>query len=61
MFTAMLAVNNILGASVDLWSINTDQTYHEETTAAEGRIRESITKLDATQPLVPVTISDPGA
>ena len=30
MLTAMMAVENILGASHDLWQINTDQEYNEE-------------------------------
>ena len=30
MYTAMLAVENMTGASHDLWSVNTDLEYHEE-------------------------------
>ncbi|HEX6501036.1 MAG TPA: NAD(P)/FAD-dependent oxidoreductase [Micromonosporaceae bacterium] len=30
MLTAMLAVENILGASHDLWAVNVEQEYHEE-------------------------------
>jgi hypothetical protein len=30
MYTAMLAVDNINGASNDLWAVNTDHEYHEE-------------------------------
>ncbi len=30
MYTAMLAVENMLGAHHDLWSVNTDLEYHEE-------------------------------
>ncbi len=30
MYTAMLAVENMLGANHDLWSVNTDLEYHEE-------------------------------
>jgi hypothetical protein len=30
MLTAMLAVENILGARHDLWSVNVDEDYHEE-------------------------------
>ena len=30
MYTAMLAVENMLGATHDLWSVNTDLEYHEE-------------------------------
>ena len=60
MFTAMLAVNNLRGANVDLWSINTDHSYHEEATEADVRLLETLTKLDNTQPLVPVTMTEPG-
>ena len=30
MFTAMLAVRNILGENHDVWSVNADCEYHEE-------------------------------
>ena len=30
MFTAMLTVENILGAQHDIWSVNVDDEYHEE-------------------------------
>jgi hypothetical protein len=30
MFTAMMTVDNMLGASHDVWSVNTDFDYHEE-------------------------------
>jgi protoporphyrinogen oxidase len=30
MFTAMLAVENIFGATHDLWSVNVEEEYHEE-------------------------------
>ena len=35
MLTAMLTVENILGASHDIWSVNVEEDYHEEK-AAEG-------------------------
>ncbi len=35
MLTAMLTVENILGASHDIWSVNVDEDYHEEK-AGEG-------------------------
>jgi UDP-galactopyranose mutase len=34
MFTAMLAVRNILGGTHDVWSVNADCEYHEETVDA---------------------------
>jgi protoporphyrinogen oxidase len=33
MFTAMLAVENIFGASHDIWSVNVEAEYHEEASA----------------------------
>jgi protoporphyrinogen oxidase len=30
MLTAMLAVKNIMGEDHDIWSVNTDRSYHEE-------------------------------
>lgn len=57
MLTAMLAVENILGAKHDLWSVNTEQEYHEEITQAEAeRIRQHA-ELLGTQPLVPEMVS----
>jgi protoporphyrinogen oxidase len=34
MLTAMLAVENIAGESHDLWSVNVDQSYHEDVESA---------------------------
>jgi protoporphyrinogen oxidase len=36
MFTAMLSVENILGASHDVWSVNVEEDYHEERRSANG-------------------------
>ena len=30
MYTAMLTVENILGADHDIWSVNVEEEYHEE-------------------------------
>jgi hypothetical protein len=30
MYTAMLTVENILGADHDIWNVNVEQEYHEE-------------------------------
>ncbi len=30
MLTAILAVDRIYGAQHDIWSVNTDEVYHEE-------------------------------
>ncbi len=35
MLTAMMAVDNMLGASHDIWSVNTDFDYHEEQRVTE--------------------------
>jgi hypothetical protein len=34
MFTAMLSVENILGAHHDTWTVNVEQEYHEETSSS---------------------------
>ncbi len=36
MYTAMLTVENILGAEHDIWSVNVDSEYHEEKAGASG-------------------------
>ncbi len=51
MVTAMLAVRNIVGNHYDIWQVNVDQEYHEQSsTAAE---RDQFAHLLATQPKVP--------
>jgi protoporphyrinogen oxidase len=37
MLTAMLAVENVLGASHDLWAVNVDAAYHEQRESGTGR------------------------
>lgn len=54
MFTAMLAVENILGAGHDLWMVNTEQEYHEETVSRVAPPEPQVEALTATQPRVPV-------
>jgi protoporphyrinogen oxidase len=53
MYTALLAVQNILGANHDLWSVNADEDYHEETRPDDTAGRTERSKLMATQPRVP--------
>jgi protoporphyrinogen oxidase len=36
MYTAMLTVENILGASHDIWAVNVEQEYHEASSDGEG-------------------------
>jgi protoporphyrinogen oxidase len=51
MVTAMLAVRNIIGDHYDIWQVNVDQEYHEQSsTSAE---RDQFAHLLATQPKVP--------
>jgi protoporphyrinogen oxidase len=54
MLTAMLAVENVLGARHDLWGVNTDHEYQEEIGAGDDASR--LAQLEATQPLVPVRV-----
>ncbi|HET9732663.1 MAG TPA: NAD(P)/FAD-dependent oxidoreductase [Acidimicrobiales bacterium] len=41
MYTAMLTVENILGASHDIWSVNVEAEYHEERSAGSGTGRDA--------------------
>jgi hypothetical protein len=36
MFTAMLTVDNLYGATHDIWEVNVEEEYHEETSPAGG-------------------------
>ena len=57
MLTAMLAVENILGASHDLWGVNTDQEYQEGIAPArDGDPAGLLAQLAATQPRVPARV-----
>lgn len=56
MLTAMLAARNILGADYDLWMVNADQEYHEETYAEEKEPYE-FRELARTQPSVPEPVA----
>lgn len=52
MLTAMLSVKNILGANYDVWNVNVDQEYHEESRGDQNE-SEEWALLAATQPRVP--------
>ena len=39
MYTAMLTVENIMGASHDVWSVNVEEEYHEQMKPGRGRGR----------------------
>ncbi|MEP6506851.1 MAG: FAD-dependent oxidoreductase, partial [Gemmatimonadales bacterium] len=45
MYTAMLAVENMLGRDHDIWSVNTDLEYHEEQRIDERTSASSMTKV----------------
>jgi hypothetical protein len=34
MYTAMLTVENLLGARHDIWAVNVEEEYHEEAAAS---------------------------
>ena len=36
MYTAMLTVENLFGAHHDIWSVNVEEEYHEESRATGG-------------------------
>ena len=38
MYTAMLTVENLMGASHDVWSVNVEEEYHEEMKLPPGRV-----------------------
>ena len=37
MYTAMLTVENIMGAAHDVWSVNVEEEYHEQMKTADGQ------------------------
>lgn len=53
MVTAMLAVENIFGASHDLWTVNVDDEYQESGNLIS---HEELRKMNAQQPLVPTAL-----
>jgi protoporphyrinogen oxidase len=52
MMTALMAARNILGASYDLWEVNTEGEYQEEKREG-GDADDTLKNLSASQPLVP--------
>ncbi|MEM7541677.1 MAG: NAD(P)/FAD-dependent oxidoreductase [Pseudomonadota bacterium] len=61
MFTAILASENIQGANHDIWSVNSDDEYHEEVRANDKSIADGAKVLEATQPIVPNTVASNAA
>jgi protoporphyrinogen oxidase len=53
MVTAILAVQNLLGARHDVWGVNADDEYHEEAGLDSGELAGDLSALAETQPLVP--------
>jgi protoporphyrinogen oxidase len=53
MVTAMLAVQNLLGAHHDVWAVNADDEYHEEVDRGAGGVSNELHVLRQTQPIVP--------
>ena len=49
MFTSMLTVDNLFGATNDIWSVNVEEEYHEEVTASSPL-------ADALRPRIPATL-----
>jgi len=61
MLTAMLAVRNILGERHDLWSVNVEESYHEEVTAGEkDALANNLIAIRATERLRPTRIAPEG-
>jgi protoporphyrinogen oxidase len=58
MVTALLAAQNALGEHHDVWTVNADDEYHEESHVDLGDIYTDLLELDATQPQVPLANAD---
>ena len=61
MVTALLAVENLLGAHHDVWAVNADDEYHEESDVNVedvdlDDVYESLPGMESTQPRVPTAI-----
>ncbi len=56
MVTAILAARNILGASHEVWQVNSDEDYHEEGHLQADDFEVNLQELAASQPLVPDTV-----
>jgi len=53
MVTAMLAADNLLGASHDVWAVNDDEEYHEVAGGAANGLSGQLAALRCSQPMVP--------
>jgi len=57
MVTAMLAVQNLLGAGHDVWAVNAEDEYHEEVDLGAGDAASEVRALQQTQPEVPTVVN----
>ncbi len=57
MYTALLTVENIFGASHDIWAVNVEEDYHETSTAGGGTGRDApvLPRRNAIAPPAPAT------
>ena len=60
MFTAMLSVENILGAEHDVWSVNVEAEYHEHA-ADEERPPSTPSPTGRDAPVLPRRVLDDAA
>jgi protoporphyrinogen oxidase len=60
MMTALLTVENILGARHDIWAVNVEQEYHEEK-AAEGPEDAGLQGTGRDAPIIPRAITEAAA
>jgi protoporphyrinogen oxidase len=58
MVTALLAVQNLLGEHHDVWAVNADDDYHEESHVDLEDVYADLPQLDATQPHVPQALPE---
>ena len=60
MVTAFLAVENLLGEHHDVWAVNADDEYHEESDVDVDLedVYASLPSLEATQPQVPTVVKN---
>ena len=58
MVTALLAVDNLLGDHHDVWAVNADDEYHEESDVSVelDDVYSSLSSLETTQPKVPTVL-----
>jgi protoporphyrinogen oxidase len=53
MVTAMLSVQNLLGEHHDVWAVNAEDDYHEESELGEALPHDQLRALQNSQPSVP--------